>query len=86
MSILSFFRLHVRLFLNSFGIQAAMSPVSFRVLFFFDPKTDRKRAVEPHHAECAGLVSVFYKREGKFAYRLERFCINEHACRPDFIP
>lgn len=30
MSFLSFFRLHVRLFLNSFGIQAAMSPVSFR--------------------------------------------------------
>jgi len=32
MSFLSFFRLHVRLFLNSFGIQAAMSPVSFRDL------------------------------------------------------
>jgi hypothetical protein len=29
---------------------------------------------------------VFYKREGKFAYRLERFCINEHACRLDSIP
>ena len=85
MSFLSFFRLHVRLFLNSFGIQAAMSPVSFRVPFFFDPKADRARAVEPHNSKCAGLIGVFHKREGKFTYRLERFRINEHACRLDLI-
>lgn len=85
MSFLSFFRLHVRLFLNSFGIQAAMSPVSFRVPFFFDPKADRERTVKPHNSKCAGLIGVLHKREGKFAYRLERFCINEHACRLDLI-
>jgi hypothetical protein len=44
MSFLSFFRLHVRLFLNSFGIQAAMSPVSFRSPLSCDPKTDREQS------------------------------------------
>jgi hypothetical protein len=43
MSFLSFFRLHVRLFLNSFGIQAAMSSVSFRSPLSSDPKTDREQ-------------------------------------------
>lgn len=44
MSFLSFFRLHVRLFLNSFGIQAAMYPVSFRSPLSYDPKTDREQS------------------------------------------
>jgi hypothetical protein len=44
MSFLSFFRLHVRLFLNSFGIQAAMSPVSSRAPHLYDPKTDREQS------------------------------------------
>jgi hypothetical protein len=80
MSFLSFFRLHVRLFLNSFGIQAAMSPVSFRPPLSGDPRIDRE-LVEPHHSERTGAISVLYERQGKFAYCLAGLCVHEHARR-----
>jgi hypothetical protein len=81
MSFLSFFRLHVRLFLNSFGIQAAMSPVSSRYPLFCDPRTDRQQ-VKPHNAQRSGIVSVLHKCQGKSTHCLARFRFDEHACRP----
>jgi hypothetical protein len=60
MSFLSFFRLHVRLFLNSFGIQAAMSPVGFRSPLSCDPKTDRKPEQSSRTTPSVQALSACY--------------------------
>lgn len=82
MEFLKFFRLYVRLFLNSFGIQgsmASMSNVRLSARFSLCNSVTDAFAANPRRSECASALDVLHFCHREPPDRVSGICEDEHA-------
>lgn len=77
---MSLFRLYVRLFLNSFGIQAAMSTVGPFPFFGFNTKTIMSGVLgQPAESQSAGIIHLLHQCPRLSTNRIQGLCKYEHV-------